>query len=440
MVGEHSLYSLCTSGAAICAAVMPLSGCQIGGSGKVPDPLVQAQQLIPQVRSVHKVTVDQPDRQLVGLALGTSFGLGSGLRLISKSNEVVRFFYVTDRGPNSDGPKVRLPGHSGRKFGSKVFQVPQYAPQYGVLEWHPGEATARVVTNQALFRDGRSMSGLPLPQGAEGFTGEVGLDTNGRLLKADLFGVDPEGIDQDAEGNLYICEEYRPSILKVDSASGQVKEVWVPGSGLPDSFRNRRPNRGLEGLAVTPSGDVVATLQSTISLKGPDSAQDTKKTAPFIRAMRRNIDSGKLIEFAIPLLDRFKDYGHAKVGDLVALSDDVFLMITQGKLKDGTFGSFIDKLETAGACDLTGVQTADGQELEFLQSASALNELCAAARVTQLVRLEDLGWAHSKAEGLALVDEQTIAVINDNDFGVGDEGPGAENTMLFVTFDAPFLQ
>lgn len=441
MVRERGLYKACVSGATLCAAVMFLNGCQSSGNRLGPDSSAKSDRALPKVRFVQKVTVDQPERQRVGLIPGTSFGPGSGLRLISKSSDVLRFFYVTDRGPNTDGPEVSLAGQSDKKFGSKIFQAPRYSPQYGVLEWNPGKKTAHVVTNQSLVRDGRAMSGLPLPQGALGFTGEAGLDTSGRLLTADLSGIDPEGIDQDSDGNLYICEEYRPSILKIDRASGQVKEIWAPGTGLPESFRNRRPNRGLEGLAVTPSGDVVAALQSTISLKGPpESAQDTKKTAPFIRAMRRSARSGKLTEFAIPVLDRFKDNGEAKVGDLVALSDDAFLMITQGTLKDGSFGSFIDKLETVGACDLSGVQTSDGKELEFLPSAAALAEVCAPASVTQLVRLEDLGWAHTKAEGLALIDEQTIAVINDNDFGVGEEGPDAESTLLVVTFEDPFVR
>jgi hypothetical protein len=419
------------------------SACQTTDPGQTPEGFnqnesAQTQQALPKVMSAQKVSVGEPDRRMVGLVAGTSYGPGSGLRLISNTPDVVRFLYVTDRGPNTDGPQVTVAALGDQKLESKIFQVPQYAPRFGVLEWRPGQNTAQVVTDQALVQDGRPMSGLPLPQGALGFTGEAGLDTAGQLLTTDLSGIDPEGIDQDADGNLYICEEYRPSILKVDQATGRVKDIWTPGSGLPESFRNRRPNRGLEGLAVTPSGDVVAALQSTISLKGPaGSGLDTKKTAPFIRAMRRNVRSGTVTEFAIPLLDRFKDNGEAKVGDLVALSEDSFLMITQGKLKDGTFGSFIDKLETKGACDLTAVQTPDGRPLEFVPSLAALADLCTPARVTQLVRLEDFGWTHSKAEGLALVDKHTVAVINDNDFGVGDEGPDAQTTLLVVAFDSP---
>ena len=40
------------------------------------------------------------------------------------------------------------------------------------------------------------------------------------------------------------------------------------------------------------------------------------------------------------------------------------------------------------------------------------------ATKTRVVDLRQLGWQQEKAEGLALIDSNTLAVINDNDFGV----------------------
>jgi hypothetical protein len=48
-----------------------------------------------------------------------------------------------------------------------------------------------------------------------------------------------------------------------------------------------------------------------------------------------------------------------------------------------------------------------------------------------LVNLADLGWRLEKFEGLAVVDDATIAVVNDNDFGIAgfDDGRVVPNNV-----------
>lgn len=39
---------------------------------------------------------------------------------------------------------------------------------------------------------------------------------------------------------------------------------------------------------------------------------------------------------------------------------------------------------------------------------------------TKVFEAQEFGWGHEKIEGVAIIDNQTIAVINDNDFGYDD--------------------
>ncbi|MNT53557.1 hypothetical protein D3C72_1906470 [compost metagenome] len=51
-------------------------------------------------------------------------------------------------------------------------------------------------------------------------------------------------------------------------------------------------------------------------------------------------------------------------------------------------------------------------------------------RKTELLDLNVLGWLAEKAEGLTIVDDQTLALVNDNDFGLGTVLLAADGTRL----------
>jgi len=142
-----------------------------------------------------------------------------------------------------------------------------------------------------------------------------------------------------------------------------------------------------------------------------------------------NPANGATRMFAYPHdLARYGKSKDAKIGDIVALSDTRFVLIEQGKFKaDGEVHNLLVAVDLAQATDLTGKKLAGGLELEY---AATLDEVSAAG-VSPAKRLEILdlhkqdvsgklqfGWLPEKAEGLALVNEDTLALINDNDFGV----------------------
>jgi len=189
---------------------------------------------------------------------------------------------------------------------------------------------------------------------------------------------------------------------------------------LPLELAARQPNRGFEGVAVTPAGKVVAIVQSTLDVDGK-----TRNDALFTRVVVLDPKTGAVQQFAYPVSSHFKKTGDMKLGDIVALSDTQFAVIEQGKDKDKRMHNDIMLIDLAKASALDGKQLADGRALEYGDAAALAAAGVQPVKKQLALDLRTLGWTAEKAEGLALVDASTLAVINDNDFGVASELRGS---------------
>jgi hypothetical protein len=70
---------------------------------------------------------------------------------------------------------------------------------------------------------------------------------------------------------LLVCEEDTPAIRAIDADTGELLGI-VP---IPPPFSSRRPNRGLESLAVEPDGRVIWTAsEEALPADGPAPAED----------------------------------------------------------------------------------------------------------------------------------------------------------------------
>ncbi|MGL6040539.1 MAG: esterase-like activity of phytase family protein, partial [Deefgea sp.] len=204
---------------------------------------------------------------------GFGFAPGSGLALKKMDKDGTLYFWATgDRGPNGDAPKV-VEGE--KKRDAKIFLAPDYAPRFAEIKV-TRKQSADVISSKPFLIDGEVASGLPLPKGTVGATGEVALTDGLKTINASTRGIDPEGIASDKNGKLWVVDEYGPFLMQVDAASGKVLKQLAPGKGLPEVLKHRQPNRGFEAVAVTPNGKVYAMLQSTLNVDG-----ETKSTAQF---------------------------------------------------------------------------------------------------------------------------------------------------------------
>ncbi|MEZ6183767.1 MAG: esterase-like activity of phytase family protein [Planctomycetota bacterium] len=338
---------------------------------------------------------------------GFPVSLGSGLCYAGRDGEAILLWAISDRGPNGDGPEFAREGQDPAP--TKLFGAPDFTPVVAKLRLE-GERATVLEWHAIRGADGAPLSGLPRPAGP-GSTGEVALGEDLNTFPAQASGIDPEGIDVDAEGNLWICEEYGPDVLQLDP-SGKVLRHLRPGAELPEDVSRRLPNRGFEAVCVTPAGKVIAGVQSVCY----DS--EGKRKAAFIRLVELDPSTGATRTFAyLHDADAYKRPRDAKLGDLCALNDDELLLIEQGKVKGGD-RNVIYRVDLRGATDLSGRTREDGSALE----GASLEELEAAGIVPVkkelVVDLRALGWSVEKAEGLAIVDATTLVVIADHDFGL----------------------
>ena len=337
-------------------------------------------------------------------------GIGSSMTFKEKRNNGnLAFYTITDRGPNADSPET-LEGNK-----TKVFLAPNFTPFIGQVKIESGKK-AKLERSLSLKSQGKNISGRPIPPGLTGSTKEMPLSEGLAKLNYDRNGMDTEGIDRDEEGNFWISDEYGPFIAKVEPTSGEILEKYAPGNGLPEIIKWRQPNRGMEALTVAPNGKIYGVIQSTLNVD-----QQTKNTARFIRIVELDPQTKRTRMFAYP--HDFEIYAKsrdAKIGDIAAINNSCLALVELGKIKDKTkrHHDTVYTIDISRATDLTDRTLLDGKALEY---GSAEDLQAAGIRTVEknlLFNLRDFGWKPTKIEGLAVSDRNSLAVINDNDFGL----------------------
>lgn len=329
-------------------------------------------------------------------------GYGSALVFKNYNKDgSIEFYGITDRGPNADIPKYVK---DGKTIPGKFFPTPNFTPSIGIIKVDTKKNTAEVIKSIPLKdSSNEKITGKPLPQGQTGTTGEIALNFQMQNLGTDDNGLDTEGITLDKDGNFWISDEYGPFIAKVNK-NGKILEKYAPGQGLPQIIADRVPNRGSEGLTIDENGNVFAFVQSPLDVDGK-----TAKTAKYIRIIKFNPQTKQTAMYAYPVDTGYKNTGAAKIGDITSIGNNQFLMIEQGK-QNGKMQNLIYKVDLNGATEIE-----DNGDLEY----GRLDGKITPAKKELVLDLRANGWNIEKAEGLALLpDRKTIAVVNDNDFGI----------------------
>jgi hypothetical protein len=337
---------------------------------------------------------------------GFPLAVGSGLSFIGTQNGVSTFYAITDRGPNADSPLL------ADSTATKVFPAPQFAPT--LVKLSVDQNGVKLASQLELSLNGKKITGLPLPAGSIGSSNEAALSEDLKTnLGTDINGLDTEAITLDADNKHgWICDEYGPFVAKIELASGKIVEKFGPGTGLPALIAKRQPNRGCEGLAYD-SGKLYAIVQSTLDI--------SKNSALFTRLVEFDPQTRTSKTYAYPITPAdWQDgkAGKAKLGDLLALGNGRFMTIEQGTFADNKIHNKLYVFDIKNATDISNMKSGEDELEKIKDPAKLLASGVRTASKTYLLDLKDYGWLMEKAEGLTLIDATTLAISNDNDFGL----------------------
>jgi hypothetical protein len=237
-----------------------------------------------------------------------------------------------------------------------------------------------------------------------------------------------------ADGTFWLVDEYGTSLVHV-SSRGRVLTRYVPrGLGLtgtdypvvealPAVFLHRKANRGSEGLAQLPEGDLVMALQSPLSLPDADTG-DASRTTRLLRFSPRA--KAVTAEYAyrfdpVNVVDPGEDdTSELKISSVVAVGGDRLLVEERTDKAARLQRVRLDRRSSmlGGPWD----DDSTSPSLEQLDDPASAGVPVPAKRL--VVDLNTVDGVPQNIEGIARVDHDTLALVNDNDFGMTD-GAGA---------------
>ena len=368
-----------------------------------------------------------------GKTLNLTVGIGSGAWRGPKDPANV-IWTVGDRGPNIACSEMKA--IAGMDFApckgvrnGRVYPTPSYSPSiYRVMLLDNG--TFRVTDVITLKdRDGNPLTGLlnPLKTAAT----ENAMDGTGKPLPRDLNGFDAEGIVRLADGSFWIGDENGPSIAHF-SADGRLIARHVPQGTegefagarydvkgtLPAVLARRAINRGIESMAVSPDENFLYFIMQN-ALANPD--VKTYQAAKNARLFKIERASMKVVgEYVYTLddptsfrRDPSKRQNDPRISELMAIGLDRLVVLERTEQTTKLY-----EVQLEGATNIAGTRWDDVATSPSLE-ASAVADVKITA-LPKTLRLDTANFTDivGKTEGMALLGDGSLVIINDDDYGI----------------------
>ncbi len=400
-------------------------------------------------------------------------GGGYGSDAAAHPTNANQFYALTDRGPNADFDGSLGPG--------KRFLLPDYTPRIGLFELQDDGQITKV--KEILLKDpnGNPTSGLPNPK-ALGGTNEIPYEVSGKLMtvdpdlpfdeitnpiKTDLYGLDPEGLAVLKDGSFWVSDEYGPHIVHYNADGVEIARINPFAHDernnivinerqilLPTEFANRRANRGMEALTITPDQTTLAGIMES----SMDNPNKSGRESNLTRMVTINLVTGQIAQY----LYRLNKAQYVTSG-IVALSNHEFYVIEHDRkfpLQDKSAQKLIYKIDMAQATDVEAIADEGGTDKNgtdkySVKQNAALGLTINGQTLEQFIATDDNDWQalaelninpvhktlvfdvlaaldypHDKLEGLWLRQDGSLGLLNDDDFAMTDDNNTVEQKYL----------
>lgn len=359
-------------------------------------------------------------------------GFGSAMAKDPKDKN--SFYALTDRGANAK--------YKGKEGKGKIFPTPNYTPRIGHFKILDDGKIVMLDEIILKNRSNKAISGLPNPKKLGG-TNETpyGLDKkplkykNGKTM-IDINGLDAEGLAVLDDGTFWVSDEYGPHIVHFDKKGREIGRInaFVNDKRvsiyLPKEFAKRRPNRGMEGLTITPNQETLVGIMQS-SMYNPDKRV---KNNNITRIVTINLKNGQIGQYLYK-----QNKNRLSNSEIVAINNNTFLVVERdGKsplkepnaqkhiykfsLNSGTniekiaLNSHMKQDKTLGL--LVDNETLEQSVLNHGWENLAKNGIIPVKKELVVDLVKKIDYPHDKLEGLWVVDENTLGILNDDDFAI----------------------
>lgn len=380
-----------------------------------------------------------------GKTVDLRIGIGSGA-FHRKGDPANMIYTVSDRGPNftCDDEGQEITGLTPEKMcnatkGGRIYPLPNYVPSIFSVELMP-DHTFRIVDIVGLKdRNGKPLTGIVNPLTVA--STDIPFGATGKRLPQDPNGVDLEGIVRLQDGTYWLSDENSPGIIHV-AADGRVIKRLVPAGtegdykdtqydidpSLPAILAKRQGNRGIESIAMSPDETFLYFMVQN-PLANPNNA--TYRSANNTRVFKMERASGKLVGeyvyvLAEPKVFKAKSQSTLRISEMSALGADRLLVLE----RTDTI-THIYEISLAGATNILGTKWDDLATSPTLEANKAAVEI-GITPTTKTLRFDStkVEEAPIKLEGIAMMADGSMLLINDDDFGIT-----GERTKILVVED-----